>query len=180
MRRDARVGREPDEHLRVPADLDWARHGLSVRWLGQESSDCAVAIEPGYFHNRGAFERDRFLAGARARGELALVVTGIGDAGDDDVCRSALFAGDASVHLSTFTYVSGKRLPKGTTPQVAEGLAPEDRDLALRLLNARTATQAWWSLTLRGATTVRGDGWGGQTQHPEEGRLVPILVRRPR
>jgi hypothetical protein len=135
-----------------------------------------VAIEPGYFHNRGAFERDRFLAGARARGELAIVVTGIGDAGDEDVYRSVLFAGDASVHLSTFTYVSGKRLPKGTTPQVAEGLDPEDRDLALRLLNARTATQTWWSLTLRGATTTRGDGWGGQTQHPEEGRLVPILV----
>lgn len=116
------------------------------------------------------------MAGAQTRGELAVVITGIGDAAEDDVYRSALFAGDASVHLSNFTYLSGTRLPKGTTPQVAEGLTPEDRDLALRLLNARAKTRVWWSLTLRGATTSRGDGWGGETQHPTEGQLVPILV----
>src|SRR5262245_35495359 len=63
---------------RVPGDLDWASHGLRPRWLGEETSDCAVAIEPGFFHSSGADERKRFLAGAARRGETALVVSLIG------------------------------------------------------------------------------------------------------
>ncbi len=59
---------------RVPGGLDWQKHGLQPRWLGMETSDCIVALEPGFFHSQGANERDRFLAGARRRDELALVV----------------------------------------------------------------------------------------------------------
>lgn len=176
-RRDDRMSRDPDEHLRVPAGLDWAAHGLSPRWIGHESGDCTVAIEPGRFHNHGAMERERFFAGARARGELAVVIAGIGDASEeDDLYRSVLFAADASVHLSNFTYMSGKRLPKGTTLRMAEDLTPEDRDLALRLLNSRAETQVWWSLTLHGARSGGGDSWGVETEHPADGHLVPILV----
>jgi len=45
-----------------------------------ETSDCAATLEPGYFHNSGIGERERFLAGARIRGESALLVCTIGDA----------------------------------------------------------------------------------------------------
>lgn len=56
---------------RVPGDLDWQKHGLQPRWLGMETSDCAAALEPGYSTGGGEDERERFLAGARQRGELA-------------------------------------------------------------------------------------------------------------
>jgi hypothetical protein len=76
-----------------------------------ETSDCAAALEPGYFAGRGDDERDRFLAGACRRGELALVVTVIGDLNDDGP-RSVLSRYDSSVYLSnTFTSVTGQRLP---------------------------------------------------------------------
>lgn len=165
-----------EEHLRILGDLDWEQHGLVPRWLGQESSDCSVAIDPGHFHNRGADERARFLAGARARGEVAVVLAGIGSAVVDAARRSVFSTSDATVHVADLTYVSGRRLPQGTVPRMVPDLTPEDRDLALRLLNQGSETSAWWALQLGGATTIRGDGWGGETQHAAEGHLESILV----
>ncbi|HCT80118.1 MAG TPA: hypothetical protein DGT23_26850 [Micromonosporaceae bacterium] len=159
----------------MPGQLDWQRHGLQPRWLGMESSDCAVAIEPGHSAGRGDDERDRFLAGAARRGELALLVTVIGDV-DDDSPRSVLSRFDASVHLSDlYTTVYGRRMPAGTRPTIAPDLSAADRDLAIRMLN-RPPDAPWWSLKLSGATTIRGDGFGGEIQHEAKGQLEPILV----
>ena len=106
---------------------------MQPRWLGMESSDCAVALEPGFFAGRGDDERDRFLAGARRRGELALVVAVIGNASDDRP-GSVLSQFDSSVHLSNvFTSVNGRRLPAGTRPAITQDLGSADRDLAMRL-----------------------------------------------
>lgn len=160
---------------RVPPGLDWRRHGLAPRWLGMETSDCAVAIEPGFFHNRGADERDRFFAGARRRGELALAITVIGDAdGSGTVHPFSRF--DSSVHLDTrFTSVTGRRLPNGARLEIASDLGRADRDLALRLLN-RPSDASWWgSLHLSGARMERGDG-SGSVEYEPDGRLHPILV----
>lgn len=160
--------------LRVPGELSWQRHGLEPRWFGMETSDCAVALEPGFFHSYGADERDRFLAGARQRNEVALVVAVIGDAGDDSP-RSPLSSFDSSVHLSkTFTSVNGRSLPAGSRPEIAPDLGAADRDLALRLLN-RPADAPWWTLHLTGAHLARGDG-SGEVHHEAEGELHPILV----
>lgn len=172
--RERMTGRAED-HLRIPGDLNWERHGLQPRWLGQESSDCSVAIDPGYVHGRGADERDRFLAGGRARDELALVIAGVGDA-DHDQPRNVFATHDASVHVAGYTSVDGQRLPTGTPLQLAPNLSSVDRDLGLRLLNRRTEGSQWWSLKLHGVTTIRGDGFGGETHHPAEGQLEPILV----
>ncbi len=159
---------------RVPGGLDWQKHGLQPRWLGTETSDCAVAVQPGSFHNRGTDERDRFLAGARRRGELALVVAMIGEV-DDDSPRGPLSHLDWSVSLSTmFTSVNGRRLPTGTRPDIAPDLGSADRDLALRLL-ARPADAPWWSLHLRGVHMERVGGLGSE-YHEAEGELQPILV----
>ncbi|MDZ5446831.1 hypothetical protein U2F26_29590 [Micromonospora sp. 4G57] len=164
-----------DRAPRVPGDLAWEKHGLQPRWLGMETSDCAIAIEPGHYHNRGVAERDRFLAGAARRGELALVVAVIGDADGDELKRS-LWSRDASVSVADmFTNVSGRRLPTGTRPEIAPDLSPADRDLAIRLLT-RPTTAPWWALQLHGVTTVRGDGFGGETHHPAQGNLEPILI----
>ena len=105
-----RMGRR-DLILQVPGDLDWHKHGLQPRWLGMESSDCPVAIQPGIFHSQGADERRRFLAGAARRAEPALLVSVIGDP-DGDGIRSVLSSDDASVHVddNAYTSVTGRRL----------------------------------------------------------------------
>jgi len=98
-----------------------------------ETSDCGAAVQPSMFHREGADEVERFFAGARQRGELALVLAVVGDAADKRP-RSVLSRSDASVQLSKmFTSVTGRRLPAGTRPTIAPGLAA-DRDLAIRLL----------------------------------------------
>jgi hypothetical protein len=143
---------------RVPGGLDWEKHGMQPRWLGMETSDCAVALEPGFYHGQGDTERDRFLAGARSRGELALVVAVIGDI-DDDTPRHVLSNFDSSVQLSTWLRtISGSRLPAGgSRPTLAPDLGPADRDLAMRLLNSRPDAP-WWVLRLNSLQGERGDG----------------------
>jgi hypothetical protein len=159
---------------RVPDGLDWHKHGMQPRWLGMETSDCAVALEPSIFHGHGADELDRFLHGARSRSELALVVAVIGDA-DDDRARSPLTRFDSSVRMNkTLTSIYGRRLPAGTRPVIVPELSSADRDLAMRLLS-RPADAPWWSLHLSGSQVERRVGSGPETYEPE-GRLQPILV----
>src|SRR6185312_3243462 len=68
-RRSSLVGRNRrDCPLEDPA-FGWAEHGLAPRWLRMESSDCAAALNPSIYHDRGADELERFLAGARERDE---------------------------------------------------------------------------------------------------------------
>jgi hypothetical protein len=160
---------------RVPAGLAWHAHGVEPRWLGMDTSDCPVALEPSVFHNHGAPELDRFLAGTARRGELAMVVAMVGNL-DDDRPRHPLASYDTSVNLgSLYTSVSGRKLPAGVRPVLAPDADGADRDLGLRLLT-RPADAPWWALTLTGATTHRGDGFGGPTNHEPEGELPPILV----
>lgn len=175
VQRERMAGRYDRQRLlRVPGGLDWQEHGLQPRWLGMETSDCAVALEPSIFHGHGADELDRFLAGARMRDELALVVAVIGDI-DDDRARSVLSHFDSSIHLGKiFTSVNGRRLPAGTRPEIAPDLSSADRDLAIRLLT-RPADAPWWSLQLSGAQLERGDGSGSEN-YEAEGQLHPILV----
>jgi hypothetical protein len=159
----------------VPENLDWGKHGLQPRWLGMETSDCAIAIEPGYVSGRGFDESKRFAAGAAQRGEIALVMTLIGNA-EGDGATFSIFGSDASVQVADFyTRVGGRRLPAGSRPTAAPDLSPADRDLAIRLLT-RPPTAPWWTLQLYGAGTSRGDGFGGETQHPAQGHIEPILL----
>jgi hypothetical protein len=146
----------PPLQLRIPAGLDWQKHGLESRWLGMETSDCAVAVQPSIFHGRGADELKRFLTGAFRRDELALVVAVIGDAGDESA-PGALSSFESSILIwEPVTVISGRRLPAGTRPEIAPGPSSADRDLALRL-RARPADAPWWSLHLnrcRGSSSI--------------------------
>ncbi|MEV4334188.1 hypothetical protein AB0K02_27285 [Streptomyces sp. NPDC049597] len=160
--------------LRVPGNVPWEQQGLTPRWFGMESSDCAAAVEPGVFFQQGDAEFKRFLSGARKRGEVALIVAVLGHAADDRT-RNPLASSDASVHLGDlYTNVGGRRLPAGAWPEIAPGLEGADRDLAIRLLT-RPKTAPWWSLRLHGARVERGDGSGAK-DHPAAGELQPILV----
>ncbi len=60
---------------------------------------CGTAA--GHYHGQGDAERDRFLAGARSRNELAIVVAVMGDV-DDIASRSVLSYFDSSVQVSTW------------------------------------------------------------------------------
>ncbi|WP_206307371.1 hypothetical protein [Streptomyces sp. ICN441] len=163
------------EPLRVPGDVAWEQHGLIPRWWGMESSDCPAAVEPGFFSREGAEEFQRFLSGARRRGEVALVFAVVGHV-DDDRPRSVLASVDASVRVGDlYTSVGGRRLPTGMRPEIAPGLEGADRDLAIRLLT-RPKDAPWWSLHLHGARSYRGDGSGAAQDHPAVGELHPILV----
>lgn len=122
-----------------------------------ESSDCAAALQPRIYHSDGARERGRYLAGAARRGEMAVLVSAIGNA--DGTHRNIFSAYDASVSLSLESgSVCGRRLPQGATVRPAGDLNRADRDLALRLKNR--APGAWWSLKLE-ASEVLFDGGGG-------------------
>jgi hypothetical protein len=152
----------------------WSEHDLEPRWLGMESSDCAAAIDPSIYHGRGADELDRFLAGARARDELALLITTIGNVNDQRPRQLGATA-DATISLPGMeTYISGARVPDGATISLADDLDATDRDLALRLRNER-ADGPWWSLSLSGTEWVPGSG-GPSTRHEPSGELQPILL----
>jgi hypothetical protein len=157
----------------VGGGIDWAKYGVQPRWLGQESSECAVALEPGIFHTSGDVERKRFLAGAADRGEVALVVSSIGDVNDQHL-RTNVFNNGDSVRMSLLDVsIGGPRLPAGTSPKLAPGLDQADQDLGKRLLNRPPA--AWWELAVRVVQSYTGGRDPLAPQEPD-GTLHPILV----
>jgi hypothetical protein len=87
--------------------LDWAALGFEPRWVGFDTVDCAVALQPSVFSGHGADEFDRFRRGAEGRGETALVISPIGDV--EDKPRSVLFQHDDSVSIGqSYTSVSSR------------------------------------------------------------------------
>jgi hypothetical protein len=154
------------------AGIRWSELGAEPRWLDQDTSTCAAAINPSQFHNNGADELARFLAGATARDETALIIATLGNV-DDDRARSPLSEYDAGVTFPGFNgSIAGKRLPGRTPVSLAKDLDDADRDLGLRLRN-RPADAPWWAMTLRPLVL---EGSRGTSVHQPQGELVPILV----
>ena len=156
------------------AGIDWASHGVEPRWLGMETSDCVAAFDPSIFDIRGATELKRFLSGAGARGESALIIATIGDVNDD---TRSVFGGsghDSILLPGMQGSINGVRLPSGAQPALAPDLSNADRDLGLRLRN-RSPDAPWWSISLGGLVMEPGAGGPAERQEPD-GRLEPILV----
>jgi hypothetical protein len=125
-------------------------------------------------NRRGAAEWQRFLAGTQVRGDVALAISMIGSPAPPQT-RGLLGAG-AGVSLpgaGGFNSVAGPRIMLATAPTPADDLGRADRDLALRLVNARDSTLRWWSLHLDGAEIHRG-GSSSQVINPT-GSLTPLL-----
>lgn len=149
-------------------DLDWSARGFEPRWVGSDTAACVVALEPSI-----SDDFTRFRRGAASRGEIALVVSAIGDLEEEsrDV-RNVFGPPVASVAVGqTYTNVSGRLLGKGPTIRLAEGLTGADGDLARRLLTCNPALR-WRSLSLVGATVESVDGC---REYPAEGAITPIL-----
>ncbi|MFG3679927.1 hypothetical protein ACGF5H_07455 [Micromonospora chalcea] len=152
------------------ATFGWAALGFEPRWVGFDTSDCVVALQPSVYSGRGANEFNRFRQGAESRGEIALVISPIGNL--EGKPRSVLFQHDGSVSIGqSYTSVSSRPIGKGARVRAAEDLGDADGQLALRMLNSNP-TPLWRSLSLSGATL---ESHNGRVQHPAEGALVPIL-----
>ncbi len=180
--REAGSSRRPQktvETRRTPlaaAEVDWQQLGVEPRWLGVETVDCVAALEPGRFSGSGRNEFSRLLEGAKERGEMALVISMLGRAGDDDPVRSVATAADDSLLLPGFQgSINARRLPAGARPRLADGLSAADRDLGNRLLGRPDGAQ-WWTLALASTALESGTGYGVQKVFPLPGALEPILV----
>jgi len=155
--------------------LDWSAEGFEPRWLGHESSDCAVSFDPSIFSGHGADEQRRFTEGLRSRSDLGIVIWTAGR--DDNPASTGFnpFGGGDSVLTSLESQVTCKRLPLGVQASVADGLVAADRDLALRLRNDPRISQ-WWELDLRRLQAEFPDGMTRVS--PAPARLVPLLHDR--
>lgn len=150
--------------------LDWTALGFEPRWVGFDTADCAAALQPSIYTGQGADEFDRFRQGAASRGEVALVISPIGDL--EGKPRGVLFQHDGSVSIGqSYTYVSSRPIGRGARVRAAEDLGDADGQLALRMLNSSPASR-WRSLSLNGAQL---ETYNGRVQHPAEGTLVPIV-----
>ena len=137
-----------------------------------ESFECAAALAPSCLDGYGTTERDRYLAGARLRGETALLVSTIGNQRPTPPGgRGAPLT--VSQPLLDDTMVRGRRLPSGATVNLTEGVSPADRDLGLRLKNHPPDT--WWALELQSQESSPGTDPPVPPAGPA-GILAPILT----
>ncbi|MGN2642423.1 hypothetical protein ACTD5D_40875 [Nocardia takedensis] len=156
--------------------VDWQQLGVEPRWLDAETVECVAALEPRRFSGSGRNEFSRLLDGAEQRGEMALVISMLGRAGDDNSVRSVTTAADDSLFLPGFQgSITARRLPVGARPQLADGLSAADRDLGNRLLGRGDGAQ-WWTLALANTALESGTGYGVQKVFPLPGALEPILI----
>jgi hypothetical protein len=152
--------------------LDWASEGFEPRWLGHESSDCAVSFDPSIFSGHGADELQRFTEGLQARSDLGIVIWTAGLNDNSDLTGFNVFGGGDSVLTPLEGSVSSQRLPAGVKPIVADDLAAADRELAMRLRNDPRISQ-WWALDLHG---LHAELPGGTTRvSPPPAQLVRLL-----
>jgi hypothetical protein len=151
----------------------WESLGASPRFVGSETSSCVAALQPSIFHNHGADEFDRFLAGAATRGETALIVTAIGTTESEVVSRSILARFDDSISLPGGRgSIAGRRLPAGAQAELHPNARGADRDLVLRLRNRRSGGP-WWAIEL---VTTEWEGSFGVEVHEPGGVMHPLLV----
>lgn len=151
--------------------IDLTSFGFEPRWIGYDAADCAVALSPSIYSGQGAVEFERFREGATNRGEVALVISPIGDLAAKP--RSIFDRHDdgLSVIGGRHTTINSSPIGKGARVRAAADLGDADGQLALRLLSSSPAP-IWRTLSLSGATinTVYG-----QEQYRAEGTLLPIL-----
>jgi hypothetical protein len=155
--------------------IDWAALGFTPRWVGEDSSEAVAALEPNLFHDRGADEWRRFLAGAESRAELALAVSLVGSAAEPAYRPLGGLRAGVTLPGGDGSSVGGERLALASPPEPAPDLGRADRDLALRLAGARPSELPWWHLELAGFEEYRG---GYIAESGPEGTLLPLLVSR--
>ncbi|MEU5196135.1 hypothetical protein AB0G86_19100 [Streptomyces scabiei] len=156
-----------------PGVVDWAALGVDPRWMGQETGDCAAILSPALGPATGLEPYKRYTAGARQRGETALVVacTGAGERSHN------IFSGTVAPGINLpdhYGSISANPLPAGVSPELADGLDHAEHDLGTRLLNRPPDT--WFRLTYHKESGSSRPGVARMWPPPGEGELRPILV----
>lgn len=154
-------------------DFDWAGLGFEPRWVGSDTAACAAARQPSVYGGQGADEFDRFRRGVQSRGEIAMVISLIGNAQDElRNIRNVFGPPASSVSIGrTHTSISGRLLGKDAKVRLAADIGDADVDLARRLLNLDPAPR-WSTLSLLGAVM---ESVYGREEHAAEGVLIPVL-----
>lgn len=165
-------GPQPAPTVR-PEALDWAALGVEPRWKNQETGDCAAVLSPFLGPATGLEPYKRYAAGARQRGETALVVacTGAGKRSHN------VFSGTVApgIHLpDRHGSISANPLPAGVSLELADGLDHAEHDLGTRLLNRPPDT--WFRLTYLRESRSSRPGVATVWPPPGAGELRPILV----
>ncbi|MFD8947549.1 hypothetical protein ACFV0B_01645 [Streptomyces xanthophaeus] len=168
----AAPGRQADPAVR-PGALDWTALGVEPRWKDQETGDCAAILSPVRGPATASEPYKRYAAGARQRGETALVVACIGAGTRSHNVFSGTVA--PGIHLPHYYgSISANPLPAGVSPEVADGVDHAEHDLGTRLLNRPPDT--WYRLTYLKETSSSHPGVARMWPPPGEGELRPILV----
>lgn len=154
--------------------IEWAGFGFEPHWVGEESAACAIAIDPSQYASKGRFEYDRFLEGAKLRGDAAIVIATVEP---EESGESTSAFGDPGVSvpiISDDCTVHGKRLGSKTDLLIADGLAGADKDLALRIRDTLRYLPLW-ALTLNGRyhSSVH---WKQMIYESPTGYLKPLIV----
>jgi hypothetical protein len=126
---------------------------------------------PSVYSGQGADEFNRFRKRAESDGELALVISPVGQP-DGGAPRSVLSQHDDSIHLGRIeSSISSKPLGMGAKVRSALDLGDADSQLALRLLSCNPELP-WRRPSLHGVTY---EAYNGRVHHPAQGILEPIV-----
>jgi hypothetical protein len=159
------VGRHP------LTEVDWAQLGIEPRWVGgADAGVCAAAIDPSDQYGGGRHELERFVAGARRRGETALVLAFLASVEG----TRAMYPDSPAVGIQLpgeSGTVSGTRLPQDTGIELAPGLCAVDKDLALRVRGLPDVT--FHALSRAGAKVLSARG---NARTEPDGLFEPLLL----
>jgi hypothetical protein len=111
--------------------LDWDAFGFEPRWVGFDTSGCAIALQPSGYAGHGADEFDRFRQGADRRGEAALVISPMVTS---KTGRAASSCSTTTPSLSLgrfYTSISSRPLGKGARVRAAADLGDIDGQLRM-------------------------------------------------
>ena len=148
----------------VLVDVDWAAAQFEPRWLGEETTDCLVAMNPVVGQ-----ELDRFLDGCRRREEVAMLMH---STDEEDLETHNIFGSQSTYDILPWTSrIVATLLPAGGAVHVATGATGEDRDLANRLAQR---THAWSRQELVGMD-VSPPRVTPKTVKPPQGELIPLV-----
>lgn len=152
-------------------EVNWARLGIEPRWVGgRDAGICAAAIDPSDQYGGGRQEWERFLAGARRRGETALVLAFLAPVEG----TRAMYPDSPAVGIQLpggSGTISGTSLPQDTGIDLAPGLCAVDKDLALRVRGLPDVT--FHALSRAGAKVL---GARGDVRAEPDGQFEPLLV----
>jgi len=162
--------------------IGWDNFGFVPRWIVDEATSCVAALNPDQFD--GMTQYRRFVVAAKRRGETALAVAiveaprGHGSGSGFNIFDAYGSRGSSVPLVGHTGSIHAAMLGSGGQADIALGLDPHDKDLAMRIRNQADRV-AWAALTLEDETSYPGGGWNsadGARRTPAQGHLEPLLI----